>query len=169
MSTENELQPPPPEQQTSLPLKGVQFHRVETDRLTYRFLLAHAQIGHPPTSIEGAVSQDLEHSEQAWVRHFKLDVKKGWIDVDLGWVENPGIIFIQNRVGMSLVTKPNEEESAELRSRVLLLKTEDNKEAAPFKLRSFGGFFIAEANEIPKLQMMCLAGIAEVTIAVFPH
>lgn len=139
----------------------------DVERLSYGFNLVHQQVGLPPVTIETRVSRNLENAEQAYVRHYKLDADKGWIDVDFGWVEHPGFFSIENRTGMRLVVQPTDEERLELTKRVVLIKIGEVEEPQ-LKASPFGGFQVGELNGTPIIRIKCVSGVANVTVSVIP-
>lgn len=138
------------------------------ERLSYGFHLVHQQVGLPPVTIESRISRNLVNPEQAFVRHYKLDAAKDWMDVDYSWVEHPGFLSIENRTGKQLSVQPSEEERAELAKAIVLIDLGQLDETSPLKASPFGGFLVAELNGSPKLRIKCVSGVATVTVSVIP-
>ena len=73
----------------------------------------------PIYTIDTATSFQLTSNEQVYYRN--LLVEEEWIPLDLGWIEKPFFIVIQNLEGKGLRTYPTDEEKVQIEAKVIEL------------------------------------------------
>ncbi len=81
------------------------------DRVTMTLSAHHQHHGNDPTSCAGRYNRFLEFIEDPYKRNIKVSPTKTKLDV--GWLEEPAYLFIENRVGLTKSTIPSPEEKAE--------------------------------------------------------
>lgn len=81
-------------------------------RATAGLQLHYESHGEAPIGESCAFSKYLGSAEQAWVRRFQ--VPQVWTAVEMGWITEPGLVFLQNRHGMQQAAQPSPEEKAEI-------------------------------------------------------
>lgn len=89
----------------------------EQDRITCQFSIVHEHCGDPPFTLGCSFSSICKTVEQPWTR--RVQIGEQWIPLDIGWIENPGLIVIENQTGKGLLVNPTEEELAEINSKMI--------------------------------------------------
>jgi len=93
----------------------------EQDRLTVNCVVHHEHHGEAPLSVDARWNQLLETKAQPWVRRLEFEVKKVPLIPAECWIENPGMLLIENRAGRALQRNPTQEEKDEITASVLLV------------------------------------------------
>jgi hypothetical protein len=86
------------------------------DRLTVVETVYHQPAGEPPVSVDFRFSRDLDSVEQSYRR--QLTATEDWKSLDHGWIEQAGMLVIQNLEG-KFRANPTDEERAEAAAKVL--------------------------------------------------
>lgn len=92
----------------------------DQDRMTIHMTVHHERHGLNPTSLSVAYSRLLETQSQTYIRE-RVQVTEEWKLLETGWVEQPGVLFIENWAGRGLKVHPTEEERAMIAQQVLLV------------------------------------------------
>ncbi len=87
------------------------------NRLTVIETVYHQTTTAEPDSIESRFERELISDEQPYRRTTK--VGEDWTPLDFGWIEEVGMIVIQNNEGKGLTKIPTPEEKEELAAKVL--------------------------------------------------
>ncbi len=137
------------------------------DRVTMTLSAHHQHHGNDPTSCAGRYNRFLEFIEDPYKRNIKVSPTKTKLDV--GWLEEPAYLFIENRVGLTKSTIPSPEEKAEDEAQIVELyldKGSDN----PVLIRPFGGFIFLEVIN-PRLCYLKSQTSKEIPVAItlFPR
>jgi len=142
----------------------IQQLREPVSNLTVLSTVYHSQPGEDPSMCEAKFSAPLESNEQPYVR--KKTVGNAWEKLDCGWLQEASLVVIINTEGTNLQTRPSEEESAEIASRVIHLRysgSDCHWEIPPKK------FFLGAPSDVDLLEIRCAKGSAKVHIHVFPR
>ena len=91
------------------------------DTLTVVETVYHQPAGEEPTAVSVQYVRPLETQEQPYVR--KIRVGEQWQPLDLGWIEQPGMIWLTNDEGRGLQVNPTPEERAAIEAKVICLVT----------------------------------------------
>ena len=90
---------------------------VDIHRLTVVEQVYHQIAGEQPTSVNSQFSRVLASDEQPYVRRCKAT--EDWQPIDIGWVEDVGMLVIVNNEGTFRHRIPTDEQRAEVAKRVL--------------------------------------------------
>jgi hypothetical protein len=145
------------------------------DTITVTETVYHQVAGEQPTAESNQFSRRLETSEQPYVR--KIRVGEAWQPLDLGWVEQPGMVWLVNDEGRHFQTNPTPEERAAIEAKVIEVVTkvvnagpiagilaEDSFswEVAP------GESFRGKPTDAKRVWLRCRSGTARATLRVYP-
>lgn len=86
------------------------------DRLVVVETVYHQPAGDRPVSVDSRFSRDLQSVEQPYQR--QLVATEEWQPLDHGWIEDAGMIVIQNLEG-KFAANPTDEERAEATAKIL--------------------------------------------------
>jgi len=87
------------------------------NRMTVVERVHHQIPGSEPGSVESTFSRELESDEQPYLRFAKA--AEDWQPLDLGWVEQVGMLCISNDEGRNLSVVPTDDEKAETAKKIL--------------------------------------------------
>ena len=83
----------------------------------------HQVTGEQPMCVESRYTKHLDTEEQVYQRRLVVDQKPRLLD--LGWVEIPAMIHVQNEEGRNLQVVPTEEELEEIKLKDIILSYTD--------------------------------------------
>ena len=132
------------------------------DTLTVVETVYHQPAGEEPTAVSVQFVRPLETQEQPYVR--KIKVGEQWQPLDLGWVEQPGMILLVNDEGKFTQVNPTDEERAEAESKVIAVGNDSGS-----WLVYPGSCFRGEAAPFSDVAVRCKSGVARATIHVYPR
>lgn len=137
------------------------------DRVTISLSAHHQHHGNDPTTCTGRYNRFLNVIEDPYKRNIKVSPVKTKLDV--GWLEEPSYLFIENRVGLTRSTIPSPEEKAEDERQVVELYL-DKDSNNPILIRPFGGFTFIELTN-PRLCHLKSQTSQEIPVAItlFPR
>jgi hypothetical protein len=134
------------------------------DTITVVQTVYHQPAGEEPTAVTLQYVRPLETSEQPYVR--KIKVGESWQPLDLGWIEQPGMILLVNDEGKFTQTIPTPEERAEAEAKVV----EVGLGSPPWLIPPQGSFLGMSSGIGRRLvNLRCQKGTARVTIHVYPR
>lgn len=112
-----------------------------SDRVTITLAAHHQHVNTDPVSCNGKYSRFLDGIEDPYTRNIKVTPQG--INLDVGWIENPAYLYIENRSGLNRSVNPTPEEKEEDAAQIIHLYTDENCQN-PVVIRSSGGFVFLE-------------------------
>ena len=79
------------------------------DRITQVWTLTHEHLGDTPLTLTSTASQFLSETEQPYQRRLKSSLEP--VEVDYGWIEEPGLVVIENLLSREIFTTVHPEEN----------------------------------------------------------
>lgn len=125
------------------------------DRFSAHSSIRFQHHGEAVQYFETTFSKFLEQQEEIYVRRLQIREKT---PIDIGWVKNPGTIFIQNKVGSIRPVKPTEEEKAQ-EAREILFVFLDEESKNPILVRPQDSVRL-EVLDPPKIFLQSASGNA---------
>ncbi len=115
--------------------------------------------------IESRYMRELDTQEQLYKR--RTTVTNEWKPLDVGWIEKPGLLVINNEEGKHLTVNPTEEEAKAIADRVVEISS--NPEGCFRILIRPGESTRFEPSDVSKLQIRSQSDKASVIIHAFPN
>ncbi len=91
--------------------------QVVNDRITVVESVYFQELNEQPQLIESRYTRELQSQEQVYQR--RVLATEEWQPLDTGWIDNVGMIVIQNNVGIFSPVLPTEEEREEAVKKIL--------------------------------------------------
>lgn len=136
------------------------------DRITCQMQLHHEHFGDNAHSVPCSFSQLLNSKGQPWPR--RLDVGETPINLSQSWVESPGMIVIENRVGRVRQVQLSAEQKVEEAKKILLVYL-NGVDSKPCIIRP-GRFMLFEVgSDISGIVITSQNGPVPTTINVLPE
>jgi len=155
------------------PIEEVETSALENhDRLTANLQMVHETLEDQPAACAPTFSVPLETSDgQMYQRRMLVD-SEGWRRLDVGYVDKPGYIVIQNTQGTNLQKTPTKEEKEELDKRIVWLRCVVPNAVAEdfpaFEIGPYGQFLVVRPCDHSILQLGTRHGSFKVHVYVFP-
>ena len=137
---------------------------INCSTLTVVETVSHHPLDSDPTQEIVAFDRRLISTEQPYKR--SLTVGEEWVPLDLGWIEDVGMVCITNDVGRFLQTHPTEEEREWLDAKVLLVSYDQSDQKA-FLVSRKETLRVSPSNA-SGLYIRCASGEAKYHILVVP-
>lgn len=159
-------------QEMATPTRTLQ--SVHCNRATIQLHARHEDCENGPTSVDLLMVDMLEEGEvestQPYIR--RLKVNRTPLAIDLGWVERPGTIFIENRAGQRNKGKLSDDEWKlyQEETKGMNLFVHAGKGGEPIQVRP-GKFTMVEFREDANWEQIKISGNGEfpATITIYPR
>jgi hypothetical protein len=131
---------------------------------------------HSPTSgsysLDCRSSRSLKTDEQPYSRRMKVDEQ--WQKIDIGWVEKPSLVVVENREGQFMQVQPTKEEREATAKKVLEFSFAERRGVAvvvsdPDVLIHPGTSFRFCPAMPCDMLIRCQSGEAKVSVTAFPE
>lgn len=137
--------------------------RPASPRLTVVEHVYHQLLDQSPTGSESCFDRELSSDEQPWLRT-KM-VGEAWDRVDLGWIDEPGMLTVSNSI-VKRESTPTEDEKLQDASRSLLLRFGESP--GSIEIRSGESCRFEPYDAIP-IWVRCLSGETKMTVFCVPR
>lgn len=119
-----------------------------------------------PTSRQTRFFRWLDSAEEPYRR--TLTLRQGWVPLECGWVQSPGLVFLDNQEGRFLQVQPSESERQEAARRVVEVGLEAAGAVLPFAAVHPGESARFQPADAARLRLRCRHESARVLLLVLP-
>lgn len=138
------------------------------DRITCSLQLHWQPFGEDPISFNCQYSEILEGEEELYIRR-RFDLGEEWVQLDVGHIKNPKILYVENRVGQARTTQPTPEELQTWKDAVVEVALKAGRK----KFKVFDQLTWGTANkysppDFSDIAIRCRKGTARINIAIVP-
>ena len=146
---------------------------ISVNQITVVDKIYHRQGSESPTSVSSRFIRHLQTDEQVYERRTR--VGEEWTPLEHGWIEEAGMIVIQNTEGTTLQVIPTEEEKEETAAKILELSVTDGLLDSPPGVLAKpwlippGESFRGYPSDVSKLVLRCRSGVCRYNVHVYPR